>query len=539
MTEIEAITDNDVAEVAASKAKFGAVEEVTEPVAHLFSLLTAERLMGLFDAAPKRAPDLRKLDGKSEKQIAKARKDYVAFERAAALQPVLEGACGDPLLIAGGKQRVAAPGMAEQLALLENAPPEQTSLFPGVNIDDRRRVEADRVVDAARALEKKHGFLHWEIGFPNVWSNLLSAEPEGGFDAVIGNPPYVRQELLGEEIKRALKKSYSAFDGMADLYVYFYEQGLKLLRPGGRLSYVVTNKWLKAGYAEALRDLFASQGWIEFVADFGHAKHFFPDADVFPSVLVVRKPDARVETPADAEICVIPRDGVPRKGLAGAVAEASFPLPRAMFTKEAWVLEPRPVMDLLEKIRRNGTPLAEYAGVKPLYGIKTGLNEAFLIDTAKRDELVRDDPACAEIIKPYLRGQDIERWWSPDSGLYMIVLKSSANHDWPWANAVDEVRAETIFARTFPALHRHMKVFEEWTDAKSGKQVGLRHREDQGRFWWELCSSDYYETFERPKILYVDITWSACFTMDRLGRFTNNTGYFIGNYHLDVVEPIC
>ena len=118
----------------------------------------------------------------------------------------------------------------------------------------------------------------------------------------------------------------------------------------------------------------------------------------------------------EATICVIPRDSVPKKGLAGAVEEATFPLPRAMFTKEAWVLEPKPVMDLLDKIRRNGVPLAEYAGVKPLYGIKTGLNEAFLIGAAKHDELVRADPNCAEVMKPYLRGQDIARWSSPESG---------------------------------------------------------------------------------------------------------------------------
>src|SRR5439155_1852195 len=149
---------------------------------------------------------------------------------------------------------------------------------------------------------------HWEIDFPNVWSNLLSADPKGGFDAVIGNPPYVRQELLGGEVKRALKADYAAFDGVADLYVYFYEQGLRLLRPGGRLSYVVTNKWLKAGYAEALRDLFASKGQVEFVADFGHAKHFFLDADVFPSVVVVRKSAPNETTPMETQVCVIPRD---------------------------------------------------------------------------------------------------------------------------------------------------------------------------------------------------------------------------------------
>src|SRR5215207_7030258 len=106
---------------------------------------------------------------------------------------------------------------------------------------------------------------------------------------------------------------------MADLHVYFYEQGLRLLRPGGRLSYVATNKWLKAGYAEGLRNLFTTEGQVEFVADFGHAKHFFPDADVFPSVVVVRKPRQGETAPAETRVCVIPRDAVPEKGLSAAV----------------------------------------------------------------------------------------------------------------------------------------------------------------------------------------------------------------------------
>src|SRR5581483_481479 len=119
------------------------------------------------------------------------------------------------------------------------------------------------------------------------------------------------------------------------------------------------------------------------------------------------------------------------KGLEAAVEAATFKLPRAMFTKEGWTLEPKPVMDLIEKIRAGGARLVDYAGVSPLYGIKTGLNEAFLIDSATRENLIGRDPACAELIKPYLRGQDITRWASPDSGLHMIVLKSSADHAWP------------------------------------------------------------------------------------------------------------
>ena len=119
----------------------------------------------------------------------------------------------------------------------------------------------------------------------------------------------------------------------------FTSRAFKLLRPGGRLSYVVTNKWMKAGYAENLRGLFGDTTWVEFVADFGHAKKFFPDADVFPSIVVVRKPDG-TEIPTDTQVCVIPRDAVPEKGLSEAVARATYRLPRTHFSKENWTLEP-------------------------------------------------------------------------------------------------------------------------------------------------------------------------------------------------------
>lgn len=529
MEAIEEKTDSDIAEVTASKDAFATVEQATASISALFSLMTAEKMMGLFDRAPRKAPlPAGKMAGKSEKQLATWREQVRVFEDAAAFGLALEGAFGDPVKIASGEARVAPPELAQQLALLPaDALDSQSSLFPKISVDDRRRALADRLVADARARAAQHRFFHWEIGFPNVWSNLLSAEPEGGFDAVIGNPPYVRQELLGDELKRALKADYKAYDGAADLYVYFYEQGLRLLKAGGRLSYVVTNKWLKAGYAEALRGLFSEKGQVEFIADFGHAKHFFPDADVFPSVVVVRKPMPSEASPDNTQVCVIPRDAVPEKGLSATVAAATYPLPRAHFTRESWTLEPPEVVALLEKIARKGSSLAEYAGARPLYGIKTGLNEAFIVDTPTRDQLVRADPRCAPLIRPYLRGQDIDRWWSPPSGLHMIMLKSSSDHRWPWADAPDETEAERRFKATHPSLHAHMKKWESFVDSDTRKTQGLRHREDQGRFWWELRSCAYYDVFDKPKVLYVDIMWSASFLQDTTGRVTNNTCYFV------------
>src|SRR5262249_30465823 len=144
---------------------------------------------------------------------------------------------------------------------------------------------------------------------------------------------------------------------------------------------------------------------------------------------------------------------------------------------------------LMEKIRRAGIPLSEFIGRTPYRGILTGLNEAFLIDTATKERLVKEDPKCAEIMKPYLRGQDIKRWSREWAGLWMILLKSSENQKWAWSQSGEN--AEKVFAQSFPSLHGHLKPLEEQ----------LRKREDQGRYWWELRSCVYYEAIERPKIV--------------------------------------
>lgn len=526
MESIGERTDADIAEVEASKAAFATVEEAIAPIDALFSLLTAERMMGVFEAAPRKAPQpLKNARAGDAKALARLQAQHRAFAEAEALQAALVGAFGKTLDVAQGARIASLELMA---ALDTDTPEDQPGLFPGLAGGDRRRALAQRILDAAAERTATHRFFHWQIGFPNVWSNLTSTAPRGGFDAVIGNPPYVRQELLGDEVKRALKAGYTAFDGMADLYVYFYEQGLRLLRPGGRMSFVVTNKWLRAGYAEELRGLFAERGEVEFIADFGHAKHFFPDADVFPCVVVVRRPDPPSPPAEETSVCVIPREAVPQKGLSAAVAAATYPLPRAHFTRQSWTLEPPEVVRLLEKIRRNGVPLAEYAGVKPLYGIKTGLNEAFLIDTPTRDQLVRDDPACVEIIRPYLRGQDIERWWSPPSGLHMIVMKSSGDYSWPWANSLDDLAAETLFKATYPSLHRHLKQWEEYdTD---GERRGLRIRQDHGRFWWELRPCSYYEAFFEPKIVYQVIQYYQSFSASRAGELCNDKCFLLRSF---------
>lgn len=346
----------------------------------------------------------------------------------------------------------------------------------------------------------------WKTAFPEVFARE-------GFDVVVGNPPYVRQEWISP-FKPFLQGRYQSYHGAADLYVYFYELGMRVLRPGGRLSFIVTNKWLKAAYGEPLRRFFAEETWVESVVDFGHAKQIFPDADVFPSIIVARKPTEE-PAPAETRVCVIPREQLRVDDLNVQISQEGFGIKRSRFDHEAWSLEPKGVHELLAKIREKGAPLTEYTGVKLYYGIKTGYNEAFIVDTPTRDALVAEDPNSADIIKPYFRGRDIKRWSSEWAGLWMIVLPSSSGHAWPWSNAEDQ--AEDVFAGSYPSIYAHMKPLES----------GLRKRKSKGRFWWELMSCTYWSEFGKPKLIYQEIQFHPSYSFDTTGYYSNNKTFFV------------
>src|SRR5262249_14831054 len=141
--------------------------------------------------------------------------------------------------------------------------------------------------------------------------------------------------------------------------------------------------------------------------------------------------------------------------LDGYVRKYGHPVPQARFTAAPWSLEASDADDLMAKTKRAGVPLAEFAGVKPYRGVLTGLNEAFLIDTPTKERLVRDDPHSADVIRPFLRGQDMNRWEADWRQYWLIVLKSSGDHAWPWSSGGED--AESIFQQSFPALYRHFK----------------------------------------------------------------------------------
>lgn len=347
----------------------------------------------------------------------------------------------------------------------------------------------------------------WQAAFPEVMA-------QGGFDVVVGNPPYVRQELL-TPFKPWLEQRYASYHGMADLYVYFYELGMKLLRPGGLMSYIVTNKWMKAGYGEPLRRFFRDQAWVRSVVDFGHAKQIFEEADVFPCIIVAEKPTTEAK-PTTARLCTIPREQLRIDDLSVQIDKEGQEMDIEQLSIESWQLEPKAVAELLQKIRGTGKPLKSIVGSAPQYGIKTGFNDAFLIDDATKQKLIQAHDGCREHIKPYLRGSDLDRWHSNWDHLWMVVMPSSNDHDWPWANLEGDA-AEEKFRELYPSLHAQMKPHE----------AALRKRQDKGRHWWELRACAYWDVFEKPKIFYQEIQFHPSYSLDAAGRFGNNKTFFL------------
>ena len=383
----------------------------------------------------------------------------------------------------------------------------------------RRSAEAlrapDRDQDQLVALEKDLGSFIWRVDFGEVFAE------RGGFDIAIGNPPYIRQERIKDQ-KPDFEKLYAdVYTGTADLYVYFYAQALNLLHKGGVLSYISPNKFMRAGYGEKLRSHLSAHTTLDTLMDFGDLPVF--EATTYPLISVMVKadplPDDTVRAVNVTHIAQL--ESLPN------VIRAAPPMPQSSLRSAGWQLAAPDVLALMEKLRSAGTPLGTYVGGKLFYGIKTGLNEAFVIDQATRDRLIAADPNSADVIKPWLRGQDVKRWRTESADLYLIGLQNSGDRSASnaWAKANSEVEARSIFQATYPALHDHLTQFEE----------ALRKRQDQGQYWWELRACAYYSEFAKPKISYPHFNAEPNFTFDSDGYFSVNKTYIIPSNDLSLL----
>jgi adenine-specific DNA-methyltransferase len=347
-------------------------------------------------------------------------------------------------------------------------------------------------------------------------SNSGSQKPESGFEIVIGNPPYVRQEAVKRMIaykeypdempmKEALKPHYQCFTGTADLYVYFYERALQLLRTGGILSYITSNSFLNSAFGDKLRGYLATQTTLLTLIDFAEAKVF--KAITEPCILITRK-----GTPKKSSFQALKWDETQRpERIAEIVGKDSFSLPQVVLSNPPWQIEIPRVRKLIDRLVAVGKPLEHVVSNRFYYGIKTGFNEAFLVDTPTRDDLINADEGCRKVFRPFLAGRDLRRWHAQSAERWMIVIPSSENMAHPWSGQ-KIVPAEAAFKKTYPSIHAR---FDKMRDQ-------LIERQDQGHYFWELRSCAYYHEFEKPKLIYQEINRTDSYAYDFEGFVLNN-----------------
>jgi hypothetical protein len=350
-------------------------------------------------------------------------------------------------------------------------------------------------------------FFHWEIEFPEVFFDFADADKRiikkkdqlvggsAGFEAIIGNPPYVRMEAI-KPLKPFLKPTFACHSERADLFIYFFEQAIRLLRQGGRSAFIASSTWTKTKAGEALRNFLQHNATVESFLDFGDLP-VFPEATTYPAIMVVeRMPPEPTHLIASA---VVPDLEDPY--LTRVLQSRRIEVPQADLEISGWSFEDQSIARLRQKIREAGVPLKEYCG-SPLRGIVSGLNEAFVIDTPTHERLVREDRRSKELLKPFLEGKDLKPWRYDWRGLYLIYARHGIDID------------------RYPAIKRHLATYR--------KRLEERATSDNHE-WYELQQPQfaYNSQYSEPKIFYPHFSRFPKFSMDPKGFFGNDKTYCI------------
>jgi len=336
----------------------------------------------------------------------------------------------------------------------------------------------------------------WQAGFPD-------ALKVGGFDAIIGNPPYVRQESLSE-FKGYFQEHYESFDGVADLYVYFMEKGIRLLREGGYYSIIVSSSFLRTTYAIRLRELLKKSTAIIRIVDFGGLAVFENAKDTYVCIpLLYNGPQ-----PKRVEIAKV--NSLDFDDLTPYVSARTYVIPPRRLSSEAWSLNSDAENGLFEKVMKAGKPLGDFVQRRFFRGVTTGLNEAFVIDGETRKALIVKDKRSAQIIKPLLTGEDIRKWIFQRNNNWLIFARRGCDIE------------------SYPAIREHLSKWKaQLTPKKSPSETVGRK---PGKYKWFEIQDDvaYHEIFDSPKIIFPDIAKGPRFCLDTEGHYLANTAYCLG-----------
>lgn len=360
----------------------------------------------------------------------------------------------------------------------------------------------------------------WRFEFPEVLND------EGdfvGFDVVIGNPPYIRQEELKPQ-KQYLFQNYQTFTGTSDLYVFFVEKGFELLRQAGSFCFIMPDKWMQTSYGKPLR-AFLSERQIQSIIDFGDMQ-VFDEATTYPCILRASK-----EKTAVSFTTALVRTLQFQNGFPDYIHSVSGLISGKDLTDDTWIIGSQEDQKLITRLSSSYSTLNEYTGGVVFRGILTGLSEAFIIDETVKTKLIRQDKRSAELIKPFLLGRNLKPYFSPEPIKWLILIPKGftikrnlpetsfyrIQEPPPRYGNMEKEDAWSWFKANYPAIAAHLLPFKSYAEKRT----------DQGDFWWELRACDYYHKFLLPKIMYQKFQVRPCFVYDEKGYLCNDSMWII------------
>lgn len=375
-----------------------------------------------------------------------------------------------------------------QLALwLRTAKPHRKLNSLNQNIKCGNSLISDPAIAGEKAFD-------WQKEFPQVFE-------KGGFDVVIGNPPYVQLQSMGAMSDVYAQCGFETYNKSADLYCLFTERGYSLLKPGGLQSFIMPNKWMLVAYGKELRKFMAKTD-MQQIINFGDVQ-FFDEATIYVCIFVTKKSCERSK-----EVMALSLNQKTYHGdFLHEVPEQLASYPSETFGEKEWIIQPKAHFNILQKMQ-TGVALKDMP-ISINYGIKTGYNDAFFIDGATMDRLIAEDPKSAELIKPLLRGRDIQAWMPEWDDLYLISTFPALLLD------IDN----------YPAIKEHLLSFGKERLEQSGAKGARKKTSNK---WFETQDTiSYYEEFSKPKIMYCEITAFFPFIYDVKGYFCNNKAFMI------------
>jgi len=356
----------------------------------------------------------------------------------------------------------------------------------------------EKLRDSLGATAVPTGVIDWRIEFAEV------VTARGGFDVVLANPPYVRMERLNKSDEDRYKANFRVVAASrADLLVYFYARAVEVLKDGGTLAFITSNKYMRAGYGKKLREFLTTTLAISQVIDFGDLPVF--TATSYPAVLVGRKGASGYRHQLQiADLAVPVRRELSDREIRVTPETMNREMERlpyflrchghtdycqSFFSPAGWVLADPALIRLFERLMNQGRPLGEFVDGRIYRGVVTGRNDAFVLYAEKSDNLITADPLNAEIIKPWLRGRDIKPWTPDWARLYIVFTSRGVDID------------------RYPVIREHLELFRPRLEQRATAHLHP---------WYELQQPQegIYAEFERPKIIWPDIAREARFAYD-------------------------